>query len=410
MQRRTLRVLTGGQIVGSAALGSAVTVGAFVVQEILGSTTAWGGIATATLTMGTAFTSQVLSRIMRKRGRRPGLQLGYLLAVVGGVIAAVGAERHVLGVFLAGLFLYGNGQASNLLARYAATDLALPEHRGRAMSRIVFASTFGAVFGPLLVGPAEHFGQTWFGFHKYTGPWLAASVFFLFAATNTMIRLRPDPLVISGGTRVVVTKANASLRHAWGVIFVYRRARLALLAMVISQASMVAVMTMTPVHLKLHGHEGVSQYVVSLHIAGMYAFSPLVGRYSDRKGRVPTLVIGGFVLLGATIMAALAGDVEQLLFPALWGLGIGWSFGLIGGSSLLTESVPAVERVAVQGAADLTMSFCGGLAGFSSGFVRKAFGYHMLANGASVAVAVLLAAAITARRTWFRGSALEAVA
>jgi MFS family permease len=164
------------------------------------------------------------------------------------------------------------------------------------------------------------------------------------------------------------------------------------------------------VHLKLHGHEGVSQYVVSLHIAGMYAFSPLVGRYSDRNGRVPTLMIGGFVLLGATIMAALAGDVEQLLFPALWGLGIGWSFGLIGGSSLLTESVPAVERVAVQGAADLTMSFCGGLAGFSSGFVRKAFGYHMLANGASVAVAVLLAAAITARRTWFREPALEAVA
>lgn len=411
LQRRTLRVLTGGQIVGSAALGSAVTVGAFVVQEILGAQTAWGGIATATLTMGTAFTSQVLSRLMRRRGRRPGLQLGYGLAVLGGITAAIGAEQHWLPVFLLGLFVYGNGQASNLLARYAATDLALPEHRARAMSRIVFASTFGAVFGPLLVGPAEHFGQVWFGLHKYTGPWLFASVFFLLAGINTAVRLRPDPLVVSGGTRKAPAGTNVSVRHAVAVIMAGKRSRLALLSMVISQSSMVAVMTMTPVHLKLHGHEGVSQYVVSMHIAGMYAFSPLVGRFSDRRGRVPTLLVGGLVLLGATVLAALSGDVEQLLFPALWALGVGWSFGLIGGSSLLTESVPVIERVNVQGTADLLMSFCGGLAGFSSGFIRKAWGYHMLANGATVAIAVLLAAAITAKRTWVSDAAvLEPVA
>lgn len=400
LQRRTLRVLTGGQIAGSAALGSAVTIGAFVVQDILGSQTAWGGLATATLTMGTAFMSQVLSRLMRKRGRRPGLQLGYGVAVLGGVTAAIGAEQRLLPVFLIGLFVYGNGQASNLLARYAATDLAPPDQRARAMSRIVFASTFGAVFGPLLVGPAEHFGQTWFGLHKYTGPWLFASTFFLLAAINTAVRLRPDPLVVSGGTRASASAPNVSVRHAFGVIMAHKRSRLALLSMVVSQASMVAVMTMTPVHLKLHGHEGVSQYVVSLHIAGMYAFSPLVGRYSDRRGRVPTVLVGGTVLLAATVLAALSGDIEQLLFPALWALGLGWSFGLIGGSSLLTESVPVLERVNVQGTADLLMSFCGGLAGFSSGFIRKAWGYHMLANGATIAIAVLLAAAITAKRTW----------
>ena len=150
LQRRTLRVLTAGQIISAAALASAVTVGAFVVQGILGQNTPWAGLATATVTTGTAVMSQVLSRQMQRQGRRVGLQAGYLLATVGGLIAAIGAQTEILAVFLLGLFLYGDGEASNLLARYAATDLASTEERGRAMSRIVFASTFGAVFGPVL--------------------------------------------------------------------------------------------------------------------------------------------------------------------------------------------------------------------------------------------------------------------
>jgi MFS family permease len=156
---------------------------------------------------------------------------------------------------------------------------------------------------------------------------------------------------------------------------------------------------MTPVHLKLHGHEEVSQFVISTHIAGMFAFSPLVGRYSDSRGRIPTIAIGGVLLVSATMLAAISGDVEQLLFPSLWALGLGWNFGLIGGSSLLTESIPSEHKVTVQGAADLMMSLCGGLAGFGSGFVRRAFGFHMLANFATIAAGALLIAAYMARRS-----------
>ena len=399
LQRRTLRVLTVGQLVGAAALASAVTVGAFVVQGILGQETPWAGLATATVTTGTAFMSQLLARRMARNGRRPGLQLGYGLAVVGGLVAGLGAEREQLVVFLPGLFLYGSGQAANLLARYAATDLAEPEERSRAMSRIVFASTFGAVLGPLLIGPAEAAGQEWFGLGKYTGPWLFSTVFFLGAMVNTAVRLRPDPLVVAGGTAAGASgPGRPSVRSALAVIGGVPMARLALLAMVISQVTMVAVMAMTPVHLKLHGHEEVSQYVVSTHIAGMYAFSPLVGRYSDRRGRLPAILLGSMILVASTVLAALSGDVEQLLFPSLWALGLGWNLGLIGGSSLLTESVPEQHRVAVQGTADLLMSFCGGMAGFASGFVRRAVGYHMLANLATLAAGVLLVVAWSAHR------------
>lgn len=398
IQRRTLRVLVGGQIIGAAALASAVTVGAFVVQDILGQETAWGGIATATVTTGTAVMAQVLSRIMLRRGRRPGLQLGYGLAMVGAIIAGVGAQTGVLATFVVGLFLFGNGQASNLLARYAATDLASPDARARAMSRIVFASTFGAVFGPLLIAPAEAAGQQWFGWERYTGPWFFAATVLSFALVNTSVRLRPDPLVVSGRITPRGGAPLPSITEALGVVTSTPQGRLALSSMVVSQVAMVAVMTMTPVHMKLHGHETLSQYVVSLHIAGMYAFSPLIGRYADTRGTLRAVLVGSMVLVLATILAAISGESYVVLFPSLWLLGIGWNFGLIGGSAMLLESVPDTNRVTVQGSADLLMSFCGGLAGLSSGFVRKAVGYHMLAAVATIAAGCLLAISFHAHR------------
>ena len=400
LQKRTLRVLTAGQIIGAAALASAVTGGAYVVQDILGDSTPWGGIATATVTMGTAVMAQVLSRLMIRRGRRPGLQLGYALATIGAIIAAIGAQHRTLPLFLIGLFLFGNGQASNLLARYAATDLAAPDQRATAMSRIVFASTFGAVFGPLLISPAEAAGQEWFGWSKYTGPWVFSSVVLLIAFVNTAVRLRPDPLVLAGGISPKGGVPLPSIPQAMAIVVATPKGRLALGSMVISQVTMVAVMTMTPVHMKLHGHETLSQFVVSLHIAGMYAFSPLVGRYADRRGTVRAVVVGAWLLVAATVLAALSGEAALVLFPSLWLLGVGWNFGLIGGSSMLLESVPESKRVTVQGSADLMMSFCGGLAGLSSGFIRKAYGFHILSASATVAAGFLLVAAFYSLRRW----------
>ena len=381
-------MLVSGQVVGAAALGASVTVGAFVVQDILGAETSLGGIATATVTMGTAFMSQVLARLMMRGGRRAGLQTGYVLAALGCFVAVVGVERSSLPWFLGGLFMFGNGQAANLLARYAATDLAEPNQRSFAMSRVVFASTFGAVFGPLLVAPAEWAGREWFGLATYSGPWLASSAFLLLAAANTFVRLRPDPLVVSGATFEPQQRMNlvAAVRTAGATA----NGRLALAAMMISQATMVAVMTMTPVHLRLHGHEVVSPYVVSLHIAGMFAFSPLVGKYTDRYGQVSAIFVGSALLVLASALSSVSGEGNIVLFPSLWLLGVGWNFGLIGGSSLLVESIDESVRVRVQGTADLLMSFCGGLAGFSSGFIRRAIGFHLLAATALALAGCLL--------------------
>ncbi len=397
LQTRVLRVLTAGQIVGAAALGAAATVGAFVIQDILGDETPWGGVAAATVTTGTAVMAQMLSRVMWRGGRRPGLVMGYGLAALGALVAAVGAERRLLGLFIVGLFIYGNGQASNLLARYAATDLAHPAHRGRAMSRVIFASTFGAVFGPLLIIPAQRAGQTWFELAPYTGPWLFSAACFALATLNTL-RLRPDPLVIAGGTRSGSGPERTPLRRSLALAAASPTARLAIAAMAVSQAAMVAVMTMTPVHMKIHGHETLSFYVISAHIGGMFAFSPLVGRFTDRRGPLTSVLTGSTILIGSTLLAAVGSGAEWLLFPALWGLGLGWNFCLIGGSAMLVGSVDRAERVGVQGSADLLMSMCGAVAGFSSGFIRSAVGYHMLALLATASAAMLLVMAGDTRR------------
>jgi MFS family permease len=396
IQKNTLRVLVASQIAGSAALAAAVTVGAFVMQDILGQSTPWGGAASATVTMGTAFMAQVLARQMNQHGRRRGLQLGYTFAIIGGLIAGVGAETKTMWVFILGLFLFGNGQASNLLSRYAATDLAQPNNRASAMSRILFASTFGAVFGPLLIRPAEQLGISLFGWNQYTGPWIFSGVFFFTSLINTTVRLRPDPLEVAGGlnSQAAAGLPKRSFKDVWRIFKGSAEGRLALTSMIVSQMTMVAVMTMTPVHLKSHGHETVSAYVISLHIVGMYAFSPLIGKFSDARGRHNTIMVGALLVMASTVMSALAGDSPALLFPSLWLLGIGWSFGLIGGSSLLVDSVASESRVRVQGTADLLMSFFGGTAGFSSGFIRKAIGFHWLSNLGTVLAAVVLISVI----------------
>ena len=397
IQRKVLRVLTAGQIVGSAALSAAVTVGAFVIQDILGQATPLGGMATATVTVGTAVMAQTLARFMNVNGRRKGLALGYGLALLGGLVAGLGVESSNLAVFMVGLFLFGNGQASNLLSRYTAMDLAEPDGRGRAMSRVLFASTFGAVFGPILIKPAERLGESMFGWNIYTGPWVFSGLFFSASLVNVLIRLRPDPLEVAGRLGSVEASSRSigdiavPLRHS-------RESRLGLISMAVSQMTMVAVMTMTPVHLKLHGHEGLSAFIISLHIAGMYAFSPFIGRFSDRFGRRRSIQVGAGVLIVASAFSSLAGDSPTLLWPGLILLGVGWNFGLVGGSGMLSDSIPIESRVRVQGSSDLVMSLCGGIAGFSSGFIRKGIGYNSLAVLGAILTGILLVYSLSGRQ------------
>ncbi|WP_179470721.1 MFS transporter [Mycolicibacterium vinylchloridicum] len=400
VQRHTLTVLVTGQVVGAAALGAAITVGGFVVEHIVGVGSAWIGASTAAVTGGSGVMAQVLSRIMHRCGRRVGMQLGYGLATVGGIIACVGVEGSVLWVFLLGLFCYGAGPSTNLLARYAATDLALPDQRGRAMGLILFASTFGSVFGPTLVVPAEHLGSSWFGLGIYAGPWLFSSFFFACAAVNVGWRLRPDPLLVRVAEEPLTTpEGTVRLRNSLGAINRSAPARLALVAMVVAQAVMVGVMAMAPIDMKHHHHEAISSLVVAVHIAGMFAFSPLVGRFADRQGRLAAVGTGMVVLLAACGVSIFASASVALMFAAMFALGVGWCFALIGGSSLLTDNVPAALTVPVQGTADLTTALCGGAASVVCGLVMGQWGFAAVALASAVLTVPVLVGVVRHHRS-----------
>lgn len=398
LQRRTLITLSISQVFGSAGLTSAITVSGLIAKDLLDGDT-FAGVATASITIGSAFGSAQLSKMMAERGRRPGLVTGYLLGMLGAVIAILATQRSWFPLLVIGAVLLGAGQSSNLLTRYAAADLAEPDHRARAISRLVFMSTFGAVAGPILVGVGERLGRG-VGIEELAGPYLFSLGFFAIAAIVTTLRLRPDPLVVAGGVRAEgAPRTRVDLAGSLRLVAQRPDARLALASMVVSQVVMVAVMTMTPLHMKDHDHSvQLVGFVLAVHIAGMYALAPVIGRVNDRFGGRRTIGMGGGILATSTVITALAGAAPSLLFLGLFLLGLGWSAGLIAGSAMLTASMPLEHRTRVQGAADLSMSLMGGIAGFGSGFVKHTFGYHMLSNLGTLAAGLLLVAAVTAIR------------
>ncbi len=398
IQRRTLGILFASSILSRAAMTIGFVVAALLVEEILGSST-WAGASTAAITVGTAFSASALAAYMNRKGRRPGLTLGYAIAVFGGAIAVYGAAQLSLVPYLFGLLLIGVGQGGTNLARYAAADLAEPSGRSKAISYVVFASTIGAVGGPGLAGVAGRIGESW-GYDELVGPFGFSAIFFLLGGIVVWAGLRPDPLVVSGGTTVDVSKPKASFGRSIRIIWASPPARLALAGLVVSQAVMVMVMAMTPLHMKEHGHSiGLVGWVLSAHTAGMFAFAPLAGWASDRFGRVTAIIVAAVVLVAATTMTALAGEAPTLLmFPGLYLLGLGWSFGMVASSALLTESVPSDDAVPVQGAADFVTSFASGAGALGSGLVFTMAGFHILSGIGIVASGLLLVMAYTRAR------------
>lgn len=399
LQKRTLRVLIVSQTLGSAGNSVAVTVGGRAAKSMLGADT-FAGSASAAVTFGGAVAGMALSALMARRGRRPGLLRGYFIAFVGAIATVIALENRAFLPFLVALLFFGVGQGTNLLSRYAAADLATTENRGQAISLLMFGSTFGAVGAQVLVGPCEGAAR-FVGLWGFSGPFVFAAVMLALGASNIALRLRPDPLVVAGGVNPDAPKGLRipPVRPALRIIRRSPMAKVGLISMIVSQASMVAVMTMTPLHMADHGHSGtLTGLVIACHVIGMFGFAPLVGRYVDRAGRLAAIVTGAALLVGATVVSALAGYRPSMLFVALFLLGLGWSFGMIGGSTLVSESVPSADRVMVQGAADLTMSVCGGSAAFASGFIKRAFGFHMLANVGTIATFALLVIGMKALR------------
>jgi MFS family permease len=393
LQRKTLRVLMVSQTMGSAGVSVAVSVGGRFVKQITGGST-WGGTSSAAVTFGGAAAGLALSGLMKQRGRRPGLTAGYILSLLGGLVVVGGIELANLWVFLIGSLFFGVGQGTNLLARYAAADLTLQHERAQAMSLLMFGSTFGAVLSLVLVEPLRKVASS-IGLEEFSGPYLFAVAMLVVALANTGLRLIPDPLKVAGGVDPTAKRFQLpNVGHAIRVVRSNQLASIGLLSMIVSQTAMVAVMTMTPIHMSEHGHDGTSSYVIALHVIGMYGLAPFIGRLSDRWGRLQVVIGGAAVMVLATTISAAAGARPSMLFLGLFLLGLGWSGAMISGTALVTDNVPVSEKVGVQGSADLLMSLSGGSAAFLSGFVKEVLQYHYLSIMGTIGTFALLLAAL----------------
>lgn len=390
-QRRTLNVLRVAVVPGQAAVAGTVAVVSLLAKDLLGGSDRLAGLGSAAFTLGAAMVSIPLAAFMRRHGRRPGLVAALLGGAVGAAIAATGGQLRWFWLFVVGMFVFGSGQAATLQARYVAADLAPERDRARAIGAIVWIGTLGAVFGPVFT-PVEKDVGRWLGLDELIGPYLFAGALFALGAVVYSITLRPDPLILVGGTdpHAARTSPITQVRHSYRVIRSSPGALLGLVAMAGSQAAMVGVMTMTPPHMQDHDHGDLSALVIAVHIVGMFGLAPLVGRFVDRVGAIRAIQYGTVVLGAGTVAAVIAGYVPVMIFIGLFLLGLGWNIGLIGGTTLLTASVPVSTRVEAQGTGDLTLSLCGAAAAFGSGFVKQGWGYHILADVATALAAVML--------------------
>lgn len=408
-QRRTVRTLVAVQVAGGLGVSSGIAVGALLASQVLGRPDLAGFVQSAQV-LGAALLALPAASLAVARGRRAGLGFALALAAAGAVLAIAGAELRSFPLLLLAMALFGGGSAAGLQARYAAIDLAPVARRARTLSVVVWATTIGAVLGPNLIDLGGSAGAA-VGIEPLAGPFLFAALALAVAAAIVWFGLRPDPLLLArdleraragdaAGSRTS-GRRRGILRAGLRAAVRSRRALLGLTAVVVAHTTMVSVMVMTPIHMD-HGHASLRLIglVISFHVAGMFAFAPIMGWLTDQVGRIPVIVGGAGILLVAVALSGSAPEGHSTgLAAGLFLLGLGWSACLVAGSTLLSESVDLEDRPVVQGTSDLLMGLAAAAGGALAGLVvgTQSFGVLNVAAGVLV-VGLLAAVAVLGRR------------
>lgn len=398
LQRRTLRVVVGSQVLGGAGLAAGITVGALLAEQMLGSARL-AGVPAALMTTGAALTAFLVGRLTQRRGRRLGLAAGFGAGGLGGLGVVMAAAVGSVPLLLVAFLLYGAGTATNLQARYAGADLALPDRRGTAISVAMVSTTLGAVAGPNLVAPLGDLA-TDLGLPALAGPFLLAGVAFLAAGGVLFALLRPDPYLVARRLDEATAPAPAVDEVPGAVASPGRGVAVGATVMVLTQVAMVAIMTMTPVHMRAHHHDlSAVGLVIGIHVGAMFLPSLVTGPLVDRVGRIPMAIASAVTLLLAGVTAALApAGSMPLLVVALALLGLGWNFGLIAGTALVVDATTPANRARTQGSLDVLIALGGAGGGAMSGVVMAATSYATLALLGGVLSLLLLPVLLWTRR------------
>ncbi|MFM8752772.1 MAG: MFS transporter [Actinomycetota bacterium] len=389
LQAKTVKVLAAAQVLNGVGVAGTVAAGSLLVASITESETL-AGLAQTSSVLGAAALALPLARLTARGGRRLALSTGFIAGVVGSLFAILGGAHKNIFFMLLGTFLVGAASAAGYQARFAAVDLATSESRAKQLSFVVWGSTVGAVTGPNLMEPAGNLAEN-IGLPRLTGPYVVSAVSLSLAILVIQLFLRPDPFLTAVNQSGSLTKPKGSTKAALRHIRSNDKALFAILSIAIGHVAMVSIMVMTPVHM---AHVDVTLtiigLVISVHVLGMYAFSPLVGALSDRLGRVKVIQIGVTTLLASSLVSGFAAaDDAVVLGIGLFLLGLGWSCTLIAGSAFLTESVAPEMKTSSQGASDLVMNLSGAGGGALAGIIIGTLSYGWLCAFAAIPVALL---------------------
>ena len=389
LQDKTVKVLATAQVLNGVGVAGTVAAGSLLVASITDSETL-AGLAQASSVLGAAALALPLARLTARGGRRLALSVGFIAGVIGSLCAIVGGAEKNIYLMLTGTFLVGAASAAGYQARFAAVDLATNETRAKQLSFVVWGSTVGAVAGPNLMEPAGNLAEN-LNLPRLVGPYVVSATTLLLATLVIQFFLRPDPFLTAQKQSGITEKPKGATRVALTHIRSNPKALFAILSIAIGHVAMVSVMVMTPVHM---AHVDVTLtiigLVISIHVLGMYAFSPVVGALSDRLGRVRVIQIGVMTLLLSTVVSGFAAADDAItLGIGLFLLGLGWSCTLIAGSAFLTESVDPQLKTSSQGASDLVMNLSGAAGGAIAGVIIGTLSYGWLCAFAAVPVAIL---------------------
>ena len=401
IQRRTIKVLALGQVLGGFGLGSVLSIGSLLAKDLSGSE-AWAGSAATFSTLGSAIWAIPLARLAYGRGRRVSLATGAGFAITGAIAVINAAGLRSFPLLLIGIFLLGAGSATSLQARFAATDIPSAGKTGRSIGLVVWATTVGAVTGPNLFGPGEELGRA-LGLAPLAGPFLFTVAAQTLSTLVFWFGLKPDPLKYAQQIQKDAGKGKhkISFKSAVETLKAYPVARFAVMAIALSHMVMVSVMAMTPVHLEHMGYDiVVVGFTISLHIAGMYALSPLMGYLADKFGKLQTIFLGQILFVAALLFAGLGHADRVMVTIGLTLLGLGWSAATVAGSALLSATLPADEKTNVQGLSDSVMNLSGAFGGAIAGVLLASFQFEGLNAIALIPVAVItvLAFAISKKK------------
>ena len=377
--RKITGILFAQQSLASAGFIAAATLNSIVGKE-LSQHANWAGVPTAVYLLAGAFSAFGWGYVFDAIGRRGGLVTGLSTGVVGSSVTFYAIAIHSFPLFLVGMVLMGVANAAVQLGRFAAAEVNLPEHRGRAISNVVIGGTVGSVIGPFVAGPAGGLVGSW-GIDELAGAYLVAAILFAIGAVVVFIGLRPDPREIGKEVAEKFPETVAGTGEVRSVLQILRQpaAMVAVISMVLGQMVMVLVMVITSLHMRGHNH-GLPDIslVISSHTFGMYAFSIVSGRLADRWGRGVVILIGSSTLIIACLAATISPDVLPLSV-ALFLLGLGWNFCFVGGSTLLADQLSPLERSRTQGFNDLLVGLASALGSLESGFIFASLGYNMMA-------------------------------